>query len=314
MTRSASFTSLSLLAAAALAMGAAGFAACKSSGESTTGAGGSGGDGSVASSSARVASSSTGVVDAGPIVCSAEYSTVPKGECDVLQQDCPAGSTCAAVADGASATTKCGSDVGLKAAGETCSANSECADKLFCVEGKCAGVCCPGSDDLCKGGTCTAQLTVGSFHVAVCSFAQSCQLLTNDACPDGFGCHVGDATKGKAECLPLTGTGGEFKACSEESGCGDEQDCWSGDSQCHWYCFTDGSGSPSAGLGGCPAGEQCVAMSDGKTIDFGISHVGLCFVAGAPDAGPPDAGDDGGPDGGTNPTPDAGSDGGDDAG
>src|SRR5689334_4949211 len=127
---------------------------CQGGQQTTTGPGGGG-----SSSHSSASSSGTGGdTDSGPVQCDSTYSTFPKGECDVLQQDCPPGKTCKPVPANGDYTTKCVLASGLKTAGEPCFSDSECDAKLFCVGGqldaKCAAVCCESIKDYCNGGTC----------------------------------------------------------------------------------------------------------------------------------------------------------------
>ena len=46
----------------------------------------------------------------------------------------------------------------------------------------------------------------------------------------------------------------------------------------------------AAGLGGCPTGQECRSSYGGKSIDFGVPNVGLCFSDGS--TPPKDAGSD----------------------
>src|SRR5262245_11544788 len=121
----------------AIGITAIAFIACKTSiSPGTGGHSGTGGAGGATTSA------SSGTTSTGPILCSNSYTNVPKGSCDLLQQNCPPGKTCEA----ATGTTVCVTSPGLKTAGEPCYDPDECNAKLICVgdmPGKCVAICCP---------------------------------------------------------------------------------------------------------------------------------------------------------------------------
>jgi hypothetical protein len=296
----------------AIAVTAAAFSSCGHSVMGATGTGGGGAagtGGSGGSGGATPSSSSSGMPEAGPISCTTLYTTIPKGTCDLLQQDCPAGETCEPTPNGSGFTTICVGSTGLKTVGETCYSQGECDAKLFCVDGKCTQVCCHENNEPCDGVLCSLTVTYGSDFMDVCHYAVMCELLTPGACPTGFGCHVEDASQSLATCIQPSGNDApELGPCKYLNDCGDNQQCFApngGTATCHYYCYLGGPTSAPPGAGGCPQGEACVASYDGTSTNEGFSGVGLCY----PTGGPADAGDDAGGD-------DAGGDdaGGDDAG
>lgn len=261
---------------------AAGMVAACSSSETpatstpTTSAGGAGG-----SSGVTTSSSAGGAGGEVPLMCFAQYTTVPKGECDLLKQDCPLGSTCAPMPSDGDYVSMCKPSAGLKSAGETCYSEAECKAKLFCVAGKCAAVCCRDDNRPCNGGICDITVPFGIRKVYFCHYAPKCDLLTPNACPLGLGCHIEDKDQGLATCVAPSGTPApDLGPCLYLNDCDDMEQCYatgtSGTSTCHYYCFLSGS-SAAPGLGGCPDGQTCQSSYQGKAIDFGVPNVGLCF-------------------------------------
>lgn len=228
----------------------------------------------------------------GSIVCTSPYSTVPVGACDLLQQSCPAGQTCRPVEGSGGLVTGCVDATGVRTKGEPCPSDDECGAKLFCIAGKCTPVCCVDSDEPCNGGTCEIHVSFeGGADATVCSYAETCVLLTANACPAGFDCHAGVTKMGLASCVPPSGAMvPELGSCTFLDDCASMAHCFGGDGLCHGYCHLTGGGSQGPGLGGCPAGAECLAQYAGQMIDFGVPDVGLCFPP-APDAGAGDAGE-----------------------
>jgi len=281
------------------------FAACKSGHQGGTG--GTGGDGADAvggaSSSSASSSSSSGVPEAGPIVCSGASSTVPKGGCDMLQQDCKVpGQTCRPYATGTDYITACLGGAGLKGAGEVCYNDPECAEKLFCIGGKCSPVCCRTTGEPCGGAICDLSVAFGKYTTFFCHYAPKCTLFADDACAPGFDCHIEDPMQGLATCGAPNGTTSPDQGpCKFINDCGDMEQCYStaaNQGQCHYYCIVNGPPGTPAGKGGCPAGQACFGTWAGNSVDFGVPGNGLCFSTSSPppDAGPGDAGGDAGPD------------------
>src|SRR5262249_26115447 len=139
-----------------------------------------------------------GKVDAGPILCLPPYTNIPKGACDLINQDCPPRATCKPSPGPSRPTTACMPPWGLHTADEDCDTEGEGAAKLLGVgappqrPGKCVAFCCPddGSEP-CNGGICNEQVQFGGGYFAyACSYGKRCTLLAPDACPAGFDCHV----------------------------------------------------------------------------------------------------------------------------
>lgn len=283
---------------------AAAFAACSngttssgaSSATGTSSGNGSGGAGSGGAGSGGAASSTgTGKVDAGPtgpIVCksTSSFSTVPKGNCDILQQNCPGGETCRPVQGASDFVTECVGGTGLKTAGELCVADSECDAKLFCISTKCTPVCCRDNDEPCNGGICNINVKFGTHAIFLCHYAPKCELLVPDACAPGLDCHIEDAKQSLATCGEPNGkTVPELAACLYINDCATMQECFKGDNVCHYYCRLSGGTGQAPGLGGCPAAEDCLDTYNGQALKLGVPGIGLCFPNGSP---PPDAGGD----------------------
>jgi hypothetical protein len=295
---------------------AAAFSACGNGTQTTTATGttsGTGGAGTGGATTSVASGTGGAAIDAGPIVCKSpsSYSTVPKGSCDILQQDCPPGKTCAPVQVGADFQTACLGGTGLKTAGEVCYSDGECDATLFCIAGKCSPVCCRDNDEPCNGGICNINVAFGTHNIYVCHFAAKCDLLTANACPPGLDCHIEDAKQGLATCGEPNGpTVPELTTCMFLNDCATMQQCFVKDSLCHYYCNPSDT-SPPPGLGGCPVGEACQIKYNGKALDLGVAGIGLCFPDGS---GPKDAGTDAEADAGTDAADDAADDAASDAG
>jgi hypothetical protein len=302
-----------------VSVSAVAFAACSSATSPTTGTasatasgtGGSGGAGGAGGAAGTTTSTGTGGAepDAGLVCKSHSYSTIKAGPCDLLQQDCPQGKTCKELPTGnGSWTTHCVTANGLKGEGEPCAVDDECRAKLTCAAGRCAPVCCQATNAPCLGGICYLFIQLDSSNKVnkqVCHYAKACDLLTTKACDQGFSCHVEDNKQGLATCvLPSGANAPDLGPCHYLNDCGDMEHCIGGSpntaGQCHFYCYLDQAdpGSPGAGLGGCPAGQTCHAMTvDGASFDFNLPNVGLCAPGGSSSTGsgvPSDAGMSGG--------------------
>jgi hypothetical protein len=285
------------------------FSSCKE--PATAGTGGAGGTtttteatGGSADASAPDTGHEAGSGDAGSILCLAKNTNIPKGSCDLINQDCPAGFTCHPASSSSGPTTACVASFGLKTADEDCYTNDECDAKLVCIglasnhPGKCVAFCCNDGESLpCNGGLCNEQVDFGGGNFAyVCSYGKRCQLLAPDACPAGYDCHVEPAAgQDIAVCLEPSPTPvGELGTCHYINDCGTMQDCYgiggSGGGICLYYCALSGS-TAAPGLGGCPSGETCESTYQGQPVDTGVDGVGLCIPAGGLH---PDAGADGG--------------------
>jgi hypothetical protein len=231
----------------------------------TTGsnAGGAGGAGT--------GSSSSGGGQA-PLICMDVYTDAPSGDCDLLQQDCPPGRTCAPIEFSGVWTTKCLSGGGLKGPGKACFDQGECAAGLFCIgeaNSFCSPICCPGTGEPCGGGLCNANVAFGPFYAMMCTFEPECELFEQDACEGVGECHISDVTQGLATCAePAPSQSDEGGPCQFINGCKDMQHCFEG--TCRYYCLTNPPGALPPGQGGCPDTQGCAS------INLGVSGVGVC--------------------------------------
>lgn len=236
---------------------------------------GTGGAGGTTTTAAGGSTATGGSGGGGPLTCDSDppYSTVPVVECDLLAQDCPAGSACEPAASGSAFVTKCVSESGLKPMQASCAKHDECQSGLYCVFGQCSPACCPTTNEPCNGGTCNTSISFGDDEVFVCSFLTSCELFTANACPAPQGCHVLKA-QGIAVCIdPAANSAAEGESCTYVNECGDMQSCWPpgfAGAVCRFFCDVAGGGGKPAGLGGCPAGQTC------NTAVTGIDGVGVC--------------------------------------
>ncbi|MBI4700424.1 MAG: hypothetical protein HY744_04525 [Deltaproteobacteria bacterium] len=275
------------LGAAGLAVGVA-LAACSGDKDETgngdgAGAGqasssSSGGGGSSASSSSgssSSSSSSSGGGGGGPIECAAPYTDVTKGECDLLQQDCPPGSWCDVGSKEGVTTTLCkASSGGLKDTGAECKKTSECTTGLKCLDDHCSPYCCPSNDEPCKGGICDIQVGYPSGNFAMmCSYSQACKLFEG-SCPQGQACHVADQDQGLAVCDSPSGQpveeGGK---CKFRNDCGESQLCAckaADDCQCRHFCLVSSWQQKEPGKGGCLPGRTCKSWGQPALPDVGI--------------------------------------------
>ncbi|MEP7120969.1 MAG: hypothetical protein ABJE95_08675 [Byssovorax sp.] len=277
-------------------LAAAAFSACSSATTPTSGtasgtasssaASGSGGAGGEAATTATGAGGAT--EDAGPLSCAVHsYTTIKTGPCDLLAQNCPEGKTCKELqhADG-SWGTQCVTANGLKAEGETCTVDEECRARLTCAAGRCAPVCCAATNAPCLGGICNLSIQLdnaGKVTKQVCLYSETCDLLTENACPSNFLCQVRDPKQGLATCIQPSGFAPDLGPCHFLNECATMEHCLGGSpvlpGKCHFYCYRDQANpaSPPAGLGGCPAGQTCQASPvDSTGFDFSLPNVGLC--------------------------------------
>lgn len=185
---------------------------------------------------------------------------ITTGECDFLNQDCPAGKTCAPFTFNGNTTTKCLDAPGLKGLGSPCGGNSECQAGLFCGF-YCAPPCCPSDDKPCPAG-CNFTIPFPGGHTAnICNLTHSCVLFTANPCEDaGFSCHY-DAKKGAGICTPLTGNlmePTEGQTCNFLNDCGSTQMCHQ--NTCRMNCLVSQSSNPPE-LGGCPPNRNCIQLN-----------------------------------------------------
>lgn len=258
-------------------------AACSSDSSDTSG--GTGGAAQTSSSSSPTGGPSSGSSSApssssgsGMLTCSEEYTTVPKGDCDLLQQDCPVGQFCGVSSEGGKAQSKClPSKGGLKDKGADCTTNSECKDGMTCIDKHCSPFCCPGTNEPCGGGKCDVNLSFDgdkAIYAAACSYLPICDLFQG-SCKDGAMCHLADAASCLAVCdAPSDGFVEEGGTCKFRNDCGDSQLCNNNAPDkgvCRYFCDTTKTNA-APGAGGCPEGRQCKAA--GGT---GCNNLGICM-------------------------------------
>jgi hypothetical protein len=245
--------------------------------QATTSAGGSG-PASSSSSSGGVGgmpSGSTGGSMPMVLECpGAGTTTVPLGDCDLLQQDCPVGAGCEPVPIGGGEwQSQCVFENGLKEAGDFCSTGSQCKPGLECVFDKCVPPCCPDNDEPCQGGLCNVinDQNYGPYEVYFCSFLTSCELFDPTSCDNGVEGNCYPTPNGYSFCAPPgPDVGGEGEPCENLNGCEANMFCAGAlNSVCRWACYLDMS-STVAGEGGCPMGQTC------GDVNFGIPNIGLC--------------------------------------
>lgn len=213
-----------------------------------------------------------------PIECKQTYTSVPKGDCDLLQQDCPAGKVCVVADMGGKPVSNCVDDLGgLKDKGAPCSTNSECKGGMICVDSLCSPVCCPGTNEPCGGGTCDVNLSFDNnpaVYAMACSYLPICTLFAGD-CKGGTECHISDAGACLAVCdAPAASHVDEGGKCKYRNDCGESQFCNNNqpdDGVCRFFCDTT---MPNAaeGKGGCPMGRTCKPA--GGT---GCTNLGICL-------------------------------------
>jgi hypothetical protein len=154
---------------------------------------------------------------------------------------------------------------------------SECQAGLFCAD-VCTPICCPDNQQPCNSGSCNVELHLdsGKGFVVVCSFNEQCTLLTKNACPKGFDCHLQDTNTGLSTCMPPSDMQvDEGGSCFYLNDCKDMQFCYgmhaNEPGNCRWNCRLSDKNKSAPGLGGCPKGQTCQAF------DLGVPDVGLCL-------------------------------------
>lgn len=212
----------------------------------------------------------------GGLSCMENYTSIPTGECDLLQQNCPSGSFCVVDKVNGMVTTKCVPDQGgLKDKGVECTTNSECKGGLNCVDKHCSPFCCPGTNEPCGGGTCDVNLSFDidkTLFAMTCSYSVSCDLFAGN-CAQGSDCHISDASACLAVCdAPSDQAVAEGGKCMYRNDCGDSQICNKNqpdDGVCRFFCKTKSMGL-TPGKGGCPSGQSCKAISGTGCADLGL--------------------------------------------
>jgi hypothetical protein len=240
--------------------------------ETTDDDGGSGGDPTTTTtSSTTVATSTSGAGGNPPITCEGGTAptNIPEGDCNLLNQNCPAGTGCAPI-NGAS-TTGCVQG-GLKEAGMGCANNNECMGGTSCVFGKCAAFCCPNNHQPCGGGFCNVNVDYGmGAYAYVCSYPTVCQLFEDNQCSANEDCHP-MWNEGIATCVqPSSNPVGEGEPCQYINDCGDMQTCDKAvNGVCRYACDLANFASLDPGKGGCAnASQTCTTFGQ-------IPGVGLC--------------------------------------
>ncbi len=256
-----------------------------SSSSGSAGAGASTSSNSATSTGTSTNSSSSVTTGGGTLTCSAEYTNIPKGDCDLLAQDCPEGMWCDVSKDGTNYSTKCApAGGGLKDKGVACSGPSECQAGLKCAAGKCTPYCCPDTDQPCDGGSCNIILSFDEakmFRAFVCSYNDSCELFKGD-CPGDTECHVEDPDAGLAVCHPPAPSAvGEGEQCEYVNDCGDSMLCNKNGvdnmdpyGKCRHLCDSTKL-MEAAGKGGCLEGRECVPVTA-----QGFPNLGICMLPG----------------------------------
>ena len=214
----------------------------------------------------------------------------PRGDCDVVKQDCPTGQTCTLQESAGAWKSNCVTlGNGPKKLSEACSFHQDCAAGLRCTLGKCTRPCCPTlAAEICgPSGKCDLQITFGmapnTAKLLVCTFSPPCTPWASD-CPPGAesDCHV--FAGGVFECSfpnysadagPTLG-----KPCVYLNDCGDSQICIypnadAATGTCRWLCKAKDEGAPDAGTvngppgkGGCEVGQTCLPYSNPSWLGF----------------------------------------------
>lgn len=200
-------------------------------------------------------------------------TTIPQGDCNILQQTCPIGYGCEPVNVAGQWTTNCVPGNGLKEAGNACVSDAECKPGLQCVFEKCSPVCCPNNDLPCEGGLCntTDTQSVPGHTTYYCSYLPTCTLFDPGACNGGVDGNCYPNT-GSAFCVPpVPPISGAGEPCQNLNNCESNQLCVNTTNTCQWACYLDMS-STTPGAGGCPAGENCT------DVGFGIPNIGICLA------------------------------------
>ena len=264
-----------------------GFGACRCDDGGGAGAGGAAGS----SDSGSGATDSSSPADAASECPPNSATDAPRGDCDVVKQDCQAGLTCTLQESAGAWKSACANlGNGPKKLSEPCTFHQDCNAGLRCSLGKCTRPCCPALEaELCgPGGKCDLQITFGTtstVKLVVCSFPVPCTPWTSN-CPPGpeSDCHV--YSGGVFECsfpnyAPDAGST-VGKPCIYLNDCGDSQICIypSADASagtCRWLCKARDAdaGAPDAGSvngppgkGGCEAGQTCLPYVNPSWLGF----------------------------------------------
>ena len=222
----------------------------------------------------------------GPIMCTGMASNIPKGTCDLLNQDCTGNGTCAPfMAAMGGSTTDCTPSSGLKPAGAACTTEADCQKGLLCIGNICSAVCCPdttgpGANKPCGSGSCNTKVTLTGTtdFLYVCSYAPACTPFASNACMQGLNC-IFDSP-GLMTCnSPSPNPVGEGQPCMAINDCGNMEGCFAPQGSmafvCRYLCDTSKPAGTAAGKGGCPTGQTCTADS---ALNLGAT-IGICGPA-----------------------------------
>jgi hypothetical protein len=263
-------------------------------GDDTSGQGGDGGSGASGGGQTNQSGSQSGTgtmsttatmmasTSSGPLTCDVPVTDIT-GDCDLFQQNCPAGETCIIFVDDpvnpTMAFTGC-NPAGLVGLGQACQTAEDCQEDMLCIgtnPGMCTYACCPTTNEPCGVGECVIDvmlpMSLGSF--SACAYDQTCTLFMPSTCPDGQDCHY--AQPGLATCSPPSPTQvGDGEPCRYANDCVDSAICipvtpgMDMPRECRFMCQDGSSAMP--GLGGCPSGQTC----DVTVYDFGFPGMGYC--------------------------------------
>lgn len=235
--------------------------------------------GSSSSSGGSDASSgpSTGVDPTTGAPCTTQcQQDLPSLECDLLAQDCPAGSKCSSNGD-LSFCAPLDPDPGVP--GEACTITAKgvdsCAAGAFCwIDGLCHRLCEQGVAPGCPMGSACVN---GDGFAQIC--VASCEPMLQN-CPVGQECVI--PSSNVPVCAPdISGAGGEAgDVCEFVNGCDPGNQCdqkhsvpdCAGDSCCTPFCDF-GIPEPI-----CPAGQKCLLFYPVGTAPAGLEFIGTCGV------------------------------------
>lgn len=218
------------------------------------------------------ASTGTGTA---PTTCGGDCGLdLPAIDCDLLAQDCPAGSKCSSNGD----VTFCAPlDPSPGGPGAACTITAKgvdsCAAGSFCwVDEVCHALCSPDADPSCPPGQACIN---GDGLAQIC--ATSCNPLVQD-CPEGQECVI--PSSNLPVCAPdFSGPGGEAgDVCEFSNGCDPGNQCdqkdsvpaCAGSSCCAQFCDI---ALPEPG---CPMGQDCLIFYPVGTAPAGLETLGTC--------------------------------------
>jgi hypothetical protein len=204
--------------------------------------------------------------------CPIEEVTNMPYTCDLLSQNCGAGSSCDADFEGG---VSCGISGGVGGMYAYCDTNFDCEAGLVCAGYRCTRPCCSSLEaDLCgTNGGCTLKTFSNveqTEFIKVCAFKPPCNPWSG-----GAGCAAPETVCGLsgAQSKPACNApSGELtsptlgKACGFANDCDDSQVCVG---TCQWLCKVQDLGAPPTGTvggppgqGGCSTGQTCQRFED----------------------------------------------------